>query len=223
MKQPSLSEMSAAYSKYLNAPPQSKHITVEESEQLARDLAHIVRANAIATDLVVGIANGAVLPTKVVAELLCLPWYMVKVRRKGSRYKQRLLVIKEKLRIPSSIILWGPFRALWVVIQNRTKSLEHSEESFGFDVKNKRVLLIDDCLETGASIDYVRRRLQAAGAASVQTAVYCWVQMTSVASPEKAPDLFLHRQIQFYPWSNNSRHLQAFQQWLVRHQLELWE
>ena len=213
---------SRSHEKYLHAAPQSAHVTVEEAEELGRDLAREVAAAGLRPDLVVGLANGAFLPAKTVADALGVPFQMVKVRRRGSRIKQRLLFIKQRLRIPSALIMWGPIKALWVVFQNRTSTLESGEDSFGFDVAGRRVLMVDDCVETGASFRHVEARLRAQGAAEVRTAVYCWSRMPKVDDAVSRPDVHLHRQIQYYPWSNNSRHLERFGDWMSRHGLELW-
>ena len=214
---------SRTYSKYLDAPSQSEHVTIEEAEALGGDLAAEVRSRELPVDLVVGLANGAFLPAHVVARALSIPCEMVKVRRKGSRYKQRLLVIKNALRIPNALILWGPLRMLWVAFQNRTNSLESGSETFDFDVRGKHVLMVDDCVETGKSFHFVAERLRAGGAADVRTAVYCWSRMPDVPEEQSRPDVFLHRQIQFYPWSNNSKYLGQFYSWMQSNRLELWQ
>ena len=217
-----MKSLSSTYTKYLDAPAQSQHVTIEEAEALARDLAAKVQASGLQPDLVVGLANGAIFPATIVAQSLDLPCHIVKVRRKGSRYKQRLLVIKQRLRIPSSVILWGPLRAFWVMFQNRTNGLETSAASFDFDVKGKTVLMVDDCVETGSSFRFVAEQLRACGAEQINTAVYCWSKMPKIDDAVSRPDVYLHRQIQFYPWSNNSKHLTRFAAWLAQNNLTLW-
>ncbi len=213
---------SGTYAKYLHAPAQSAHVTLDEAEALARDLAAAVTASGYHPQSVVGLANGAIFPAKVVADALGIPFHIVRVRRKGSRYKQRLRVIKDALHIPSGLIMWGPIKALWVVFQNRTSTLEEGAQSFAFDVAGQRVLMVDDCVETGASFRYVEARLRAGGAVEIRTAVYCWSDMPNVSPDLSRPDVYLHREIQYYPWSNNSRHLGRFHDWLKANGLSLW-
>ena len=215
--------LSSTHAKYLDAPSQSQHVTIAEAEALGRDLAASARMQGLEPDLVVGLANGAFLPAKTVADALGVPFRMVKVRRKGSRYKQQLLAIKQALRIPSGVILWGPFKALWVMFQNGTNQLEAGGESFDFDVEGMTVLMVDDCVETGASFRYVGERLRAGGAVDVRTAVFCWSRMPKVPEAQSRPDVHLHRQIQYYPWSNNSKYLDNFYGWMAQNRLELWK
>jgi phosphoribosylpyrophosphate synthetase len=209
------------HQKYLSLEKKS-FMTIEESVDLSRQLAVEVERTGRG-DLVVGLANGALLPTKVVADELGLPFEIVKVRRKGSRWKQKLVPIKRALRIPSSVILWGPFLPLWNFIQNRSAGLETSEESFAFDVKGKSVVLVDDCIVTGGSLEEVKRRLLDQGAASVVTAVICWTDNGPGGPEGKRPDVFLHRAIHFYPWSNNSPFLDRFEAWVKGNGMVLWE
>lgn len=209
--------------KFVKARDQTINATIEEVETLARDLAKEIAKLEPKADMVVGLANGAWLPTKVVADTLGLPGHMVKVRRKGSRYKQRLAVIVRALRIPPQLILWGPFRAMWVLFQNRTGTLEGSGEALDFDPSGKHIVIVDDCVETGNSFRYVAEKLLAAGARSTRTAVYCWSRMPKIPEAQSRPDIYLHRQIQFYPWSGNTTRIGEFEKWLADNGLKLWK
>ncbi len=74
---------SPTYEKFLNAREQTINATIEEVEALARDLAEEIARLEPPADMIVGLANGAWLPTKVVADTLGLPGHMVKVRPPG--------------------------------------------------------------------------------------------------------------------------------------------
>jgi hypoxanthine phosphoribosyltransferase len=196
-------------------------MSVREAVCLSIALARESSRSASRFDLVVGIANGALLPTKVVADELGVPFEIVKVRRKGSRYKQRLLAVKEKLRIPTAVLRWGPMKPLIDLFQNMTGSLEESAQSFTFDVTGKRVLLVDDCIVTGTTLDYVGRKLADAGATETAKGVICWCEVPGRDVPR--PDFHLHRQIAVYPWSGDSHSLNDFRAWLDQNGLSIWE
>jgi hypoxanthine phosphoribosyltransferase len=216
------SQKSAAYTMFLHAKEQSINATIADVTDLARDLAGEIAALSPRADMIVGLANGAFLPAKVVGETLGLPWHMVKVRRKGTRYKRALSSIAKALRIPPQLILWGPFRAMWVFFQDRTSKLEESGDPLGFDPAGRHVVMVDDVVETGNSFRLVADKLTAAGAASVRTAVYCWSVMPKIPEEQSRPDIHLHRRIQFYPWSQNTTQVGAFDRWLADNRLELW-
>jgi hypoxanthine phosphoribosyltransferase len=211
---------SEAFAKYERATEKG-FMTMAEATDLSRDLAIKVRRADVASDLVVGIANGASMPARIVSDELEQPLEIVFVRRQGSRIKRRLLVVKDFLRIPPQLILWGPFLPLWRFFQNRTSKLEGGEGSLGFDVTGKRVLLVDDCVVTGNSLRHVRDRLLGAGASAVTTAVICWCKYDTTSVME--PEFHLHTQIQVYPWSNNSPWYRDFLEWLKVRGIPLWQ
>jgi hypoxanthine phosphoribosyltransferase len=212
----------ALIARFEAAPEQTLYATIEDVETLSRALAVRIAGLTPSADLVVGVANGGLLPAKIVGEVLGLPVSMVRVRKKGSRWKQRMGRVARAAGIPPRLILWGPLRSLWVIFQQRTRSLEVDGEALGFDVGGRRVVVVDDVVETGATFRLIETRLLGAGAQRVSTAAICWSQMPDVPAAEARPDVYLHRQIQFYPWSNNTVHRGSFQAWLTRNGLSLW-
>jgi hypoxanthine phosphoribosyltransferase len=200
---------------------QKVFMTMPEAEELSRDLAGEILAFDRCPDLLVGLANGALLPTKIVADQLAAPFEMVQVRRQGSRYKQILLSIKDTLRIPTGLITAPPLMVLWRFLQKRTAKLEHSDNAFAFDVCGKYVVIVDDAIHTGNSVRYVEAQLLRQGAAKVRIAVLCWYEGIG-DSGEWGPEIYLHRKDQYYPWSNNSPYLKQFLAWLPVHGLTFW-
>jgi adenine/guanine phosphoribosyltransferase-like PRPP-binding protein len=201
------------------------NMTLPEAEQLSRYLAAKLKRAPGKIDLAVGLANGAILPTQIVAETLGVPFHMVKVRRQGSRWIQRMQGIKRALSLPSGLLTWGPFGLFWYWFQRRFNKLEKSENSFEFEVAGKHVALIDDCIVSGGSIRYVQDRLLDSGAAGVHVGVICWSDDEKAIDRTKnvVPDVYLHRAVHFYPWSSSSPHLAAFEDWLRARKLELWK
>jgi hypothetical protein len=71
------------------------YMTIPEAEALSRELAEHIRP-AVLSDLrerrvvVVGIANGGLMPAKIVSDVLVAPMSSVRIRRVGSRYKRAL-------------------------------------------------------------------------------------------------------------------------------------
>jgi adenine/guanine phosphoribosyltransferase-like PRPP-binding protein len=217
---PATDDVAAATAKFGNATSPLQ-MSVREAVGLSIALARLSSQRAAPFDLVVGIANGALLPAKAVADELGIPCEIVKVRRKGSRYKQRLLQLKDLLHIPTTVLRWGPMGPLIDLFQRLTGKLEESTESFSFDVAGKRVLLIDDAIVTGATLAYVAQKLSDAGAVEAVKSVICWCDVPGRDVPQ--PDYHLHRQIAVYPWSGDSHSLADFKSWLADNALSLWE
>jgi hypoxanthine phosphoribosyltransferase len=199
------------------------YMSLDEALGLSQALAQRARALSPTPDLAVGLANGAVLPTRVVADALGVPFQMVKVRRQGSRLKQRLSALKRLLRLPPGVLRHPLVNAFSLAFDRRFGRIEASPGTLGFPVAGKTVLVIDDCIDSGASVAHVRDRLVAAGAARVQIAVLCWSNKHDTEADHRVvPDIHLHRRIQYYPWSINSPHYAAFVAWLERAGLSLW-
>jgi hypoxanthine phosphoribosyltransferase len=216
----SSAEITAAVAKFGTArSPQQ--MTVQEAANLSVALAEASTNEGGSFDFVVGIANGALLPTKVVADTLDLPYRIVRVRRQGSRYKQRLLRLAEFLHIPVSSLRWGPTKPLVDLFQNLTGKLEEAPEPYPFDVSGKRVLVVDDAVVTGATLKHVCDKLLAAGASEALTAAICWCDVPDRDVPK--PSFHLHRQIHIYPWAGDTHCGADYKTWLERNGLSVWE
>ncbi len=210
---------SAAYAKYRSAS-QKTFMSMSEAEDLSRDLGAEILAADRRPDLVVGLANGALLPTKIVSDTLQVPFEIVHLRRQGSRYKQALLAVKDKLRIPTRLLTLPPLMVVWRYLQARTSNLEHSDDAFGFDVRGRHVVVVDDAVHTGKSARYVQEQLIRHGA-TVTIAVLCWYQGVG-DSGDWAPEIYLHRKDQYYPWSGNSPYFKEFLGWVPANGLKYW-
>ena len=210
---------SGAYAKFLEID-HTVYMTVEEAIALSRDLADVI-STAGRPDLLVGVANGALLPMKIVAEELGIPFQVIHLRRKGSRYKQKLFAIKQALGIPTSLLTTRPMRAIQTWFERRTSTLEEAKDAFILDVVGKDVMIIDDAIQTGRTARHLKDRLFAKGAAQARVAVICWYQGVD-DSGDWSPDLYLNRRHQWYPWSNNSPYFDKTLVWLADNGLSFW-
>lgn len=210
---------SSAYAKFLEIN-QTVFMTMEEAIALSRDLADTIDLSG-RPDTLVGVANGALLPMKIIADELGIRFQVIHVRRKGSCYKQRLFAIKEALGIPTSLLTFRPMRAIQTWFERRTSTLEEANDTFAFDVVGRDVMIIDDAIQTGMTARHLKDRLLARGAAKVKIAVICWYRGVN-DSGDWSPDLYLHRRYQWYPWSNNSPYFPKLLTWLADEGLRFW-
>jgi hypoxanthine phosphoribosyltransferase len=210
---------SSAYAKFLDID-QTVYMTMEEAIALSRDLADTINISG-RPDMLLGVANGALLPMKIVADELGIRFQVIHLRRKGSRYKQKLFAIKEALGIPTSLLTIRPMRAIQTWFEQRTSTLEEANDAFAFDVVGKDVMIIDDAIQTGLTARHLKDRLLAKGAAKARIAVICWYRGVN-DSGHWSPDLYLHRRHQWYPWSNNSPYFPKFLTWLADKGLSFW-
>jgi hypoxanthine phosphoribosyltransferase len=209
--------------------PGRQYMSITDAIAISRELARAIDNKMGLPDMVVGIANGALLPTKVVGDYLGRPYEIVRVRRRGSGFKQRLVRLKQRLRIPSGLVTVGPMAVVLRTFEHYTskmwpQELEARDDTLGFDVRDRHVLLIDDCIETGASIQFVLRQLLAGGAAKVSVGAICLYGETKLPADQPGyPDVFLHRTIHFYPWCVANAEYDDYLRWLDLNQLKLWE
>jgi hypoxanthine phosphoribosyltransferase len=210
---------SSAYAKFRDID-HTVYMTMGEAVALSRDLADVINTSD-RPDLLVGVANGALLPMKIAAEELGIRFQVIHLRRKGSRYKQKLYAIKEGLGIPTSLLTTRPMRAIQTWFEKRTPSLEEASDAFAFDVVGKDIMIIDDAIQTGRTARHLKDRLLAKGAATARIAVICWYRGVD-DSGDWSPDLYLTRQHQWYPWSNHSPYFREFLSWLADNGLSFW-
>lgn len=203
------------------------YLSIVQAEALARNIAHRVVSNGAKADLVVGIANGALLLTKVVSVELGLPFEIVNVRRKGSRFKHRLVRIKQALRIP--FVTRGPMALFWRAFERAfykywPTQLEAASAELPFDVNGKDVLLVDDCIVTGASVRFVHDQLLAAGAKNVTIGAICLSSDSPLRQGDTGfPAVFVNSLVHFYPWSANHPDYDDYLLWLGNHNLKQWD
>jgi hypoxanthine phosphoribosyltransferase len=218
--------VSDADQKY-RALEQKTYMTLSEAEELARVLAARISQEAGVPDVVIGLANGANFVTKIVADQLDVPFRMVKVRRKGSRLKRRLRSVIKLLRLPPKILALPFVNFFSKAFDRRYSAIEEQqspdERSQFAGFAGKRALIIDDCIDTGSSVSYVRKCLKDIGAKEIKTAVICWSNKNDTQKLNSVvPDVFLHRKIHFYPWSNNSPHYRDFVTWSDKAGIPIW-
>jgi hypoxanthine phosphoribosyltransferase len=217
----------AKVSAALKRLPKHSFLSIAEAEGVGRDIARQLLCKGVKPDLVVGIANGALLMTQVVSEELGLPFEIVNVRRKGSRIKNRLLRLKQALRIP--YVTRGPMVLFWRAFERAfykywPTQLEAESNELQFDVRGKNVLLVDDCIATGASVQFVHGQLLAGGARTVTVGAIC----LSGESPLRPGDIgfpavYISSVGHFYPWSAIHPDYEQYLLWLTAHNLNQWE
>jgi hypoxanthine phosphoribosyltransferase len=190
-------------------------VTLEEAAELSRDLARQVSDSGFDPDVVVGIANGGAHPAFIVAQTLGLPCQLFRVQRRSTGVKQAVAFARRPLR---SQLLRKLARLVSRYLDKRMSATRAIGRSALEDIERKRVLLVDDCIDTGASIALVRSLLEEHRAAEVKTAVLSWMtKHDSVRMNGVKPDYYLIRALPAYPWSLENPEFAQFKKWLGKH------
>lgn len=215
-------------------PTHLKYVDRQEKEFMtideARDLSVLLAQKTIETvgrpDLIIGLANGANFPVRVIASELSVPYTLTKARRRGSGFKRRLRHVIKFIRFPSFIMTSEFFNFFVKAFDRRFSAIETSnvEDETYAGARGKHVLIVDDCIDTGSSIKFLVDKVRIAGAARVSISVLCWSNKNDTEKQYGLkPDVFLHRRIHYYPWSNNSPYYKEFIEWSDKNGVPIWE
>jgi hypoxanthine phosphoribosyltransferase len=163
--------------------------------------------------VVIGIANGGVHPAYFAADELGAPVGFYRVQRATTAIKQRLSFARRALSISF-------LKPILYSINGRLDRLlggvSSADSKLGADVSGKAVLVVDDCIDSGASVAHVRRLLKAAGAREIRIAVLSWTtKYDSMALHGVTPDHCLGRSLPCYPWSADNPEYPLFTEWLA--------
>lgn len=180
-------------------------MTLEESLVLARELARRLEGFRKRPEVVVGVANGALLISDVVAKQLSIPMHAIRIQRRGTGIKQALSRIPGMRGMFSFLYRVPVLNAPLVWAMRRLEGLKKSRSGQPLPVSNKIVALVDDCIESGQTIAAAREMLTKSGAQAVVVACISWSKLRdSNAAHGVRPDIFISKRVQHYPWSTNS-------------------
>jgi hypoxanthine phosphoribosyltransferase len=185
-------------------------LTLEQAESLARELAAAVESSGQTFDLVVGIARGGVHPAVHTAQSLGLPLQVLHIERDATRFKKKFDFLRKALSLPG---VGKPLRRLNRLVDRRFTGVRSNSIAV-VEVRGRRILLVDDCIDSGASVALARSLLARQGASDIKLAVLCWTtKYDSSRLHGIAPDYFLGRRLPSYPWSADNPDYPRFQAW----------
>jgi predicted phosphoribosyltransferase len=231
-----MSDRSGIVKKY--AETKSKlFMTIAEAEALSIELATRIRYEMVAdiSDsrvVVAGIANGGLMVAKIVSETLGSPFETIRIRRSGSRLKRRLGRYGWVVRFAEILRRSRLVKQVWRRMSNRMKNLEFetdgkysTEASQQFvSFKGKHVILIDDCILSGETIQLAKKTLLKAGSIDVLTGVLTLhnTEKDQNMSIQFDPIVYLNTRIAHYPWSQNNKEYKNFLNWLNGRGIKPW-
>ncbi len=192
-------------------------MTLDEAIALSREVARQVSTFPERPEFIIGIACGGFLMAKVIALTLDIPMETIRIQRKGSLIKEKFSMVPGLVTLTSA---WYQVPVLNIplkYIMNQFSSLAPVSPQLTPNVYKKRILLIDDAIETGQTLISAKDILSAAGASSIKTAVLAWSNHPDLTYKEEIrPDVFIGRRVQHFPWSRNSPYRQDYESWLVQ-------
>ena len=199
-------------------------LSMSEASHQCKQVGAFITAMDERPDLIVGLANGGIMPAVIAAETVGLPYHIMKVRRKSSRIKQRLKLLAKIARyFPSFLnsVFAKKFKRSFDAKYNQIES-DSSGDPMP-KVSGLKILIVDDCIDSGSTVAHVRDKMQHAGAKWVKTAVISWgTKHDSEKLHRVVPDMHLHRTIDVYPWTMQNPAYDEFIGWLHKKGFKLW-
>lgn len=213
------------------------YMTLEEADVLSRELASRFRGQLLANLdqnnlIVAGIANGGLMVAAIVANELGVSMEIIYARRKNSRLKRALSRLKPLVNLTAKVLRLPVVGPSLVQLIDKLNKLETSESGTAQNLsaikdsifKDRDVVLIDDCIESGQSVRFAKKFLIDNGAKSVATGVITLKDLEDdpVKADQFAPIVYINKRIQHYPWSQNNAAYDDFLVWLKAHEISPW-
>lgn len=217
-----MSEQQTVTAKYTEADDKL-FMTLSEAELLSIALADRVRESGFEVEKVIGVANGALLPSSIVAKELGKPLEIVRIRRKGSKIKKRLARFGFIRKFVSALYNNTLTKPLLRIVMDRFSALDQTDDSTVVSTsKPCNILVVDDAIETGQTLQKVIDQHSADGS-EIQVAVISWSVAYENKKAQITPEFVISKRIHHYPWSQNSPYLQDYTNWLESHGLKEWD
>ena len=209
--------------KYANAN-KKLFMTLPESLALAHEMAWRIDQLSPRAEVIFGIANGALMITKVIADDLGLPMKILRIRYEASRVKYVIHQWRFAAACLSTLYATPLFnRPLrWLIVRLRKINVEILQEKDDL-LARKSVVIVDDAIGTGRTIISARNIVKKMGAERIHIAT---ISLYQPRRREKIfrdePDVLISRELQYFPWSINNADYPKFLQWLKAQGLQLW-
>ncbi len=195
-------------------------MTIDEAVELSDELAKRAIQTGVQFEEVVGIANGARLPTVIIAERLGLPYKMLTIRRKWSvfnSYLARFPFIVRFFSIWYSVPILN-YPLISVIGKMNTLSDNNQNENKECFKERKNILIVDDAIQCGNTIQAAQKIIRSGNEeCNLKVAVISWAILVSNEKQVATPDIYINRKIQHFPWSVNSPCYKQYQDWLKKH------
>lgn len=176
---------------------QTKELTFYESIKKSRELGDLVK-QSYNPDLVVGITSGGILPTNEISKKTNISYSWLTARR-DINLKKTYEAVPDTLK---------PFIRLYQGFLFITKKPSLIEEG-NFDCKGKKILIVDDTIHTGKTLEIVTKNLEKRGAKQIKSAAINCIN-------NNLADYFLTKGKIKFPWSKNSPYYNKFEAYIKK-------
>jgi len=195
-----------------------QHVDTSDVISLCDDMFQVID---MVPDVIIGIAEGGIMPAKILADKFnCTITYMP-IKRKYSRLKHNIFVRAFAKYIDKYYQKYHTIRRMTEIL-NKSSSRNIPANSNGTKYNaTTKILIVDDFASSGHTLDMCRRYLLQNGAEydNIKSAVLIYdINKYEVQSK---PDYYLNNTIWLcFPWSSNSPHYNDYLKWKILNQVK---
>ena len=186
--------------KYLNKKARIKNLSLEQIEKLSHHLSKIVKSQDI--DLIIGLKTGGYIPSIHVSQKLAKPVRFINLGRQSKIFG---------INIEKSFYL----KNLHIHTSRKNQKIIIRDWDSKIEVKEKKVLLVDDDSLTGKTMITAKQHLMGLGAGRITTA--CLISYNDCYQPDfsgyktKRSKLFFIKISRYkFPWSPTSIYFRQY-------------
>ncbi len=182
-------------------------IDLKEAIHLSHQLANMVRRDFV-PDVIITIKNGGVLPGVEISEKLDKPLLEIDIRRIiDDKFEKKYSKASEDVKKEIS----KDFNKAWFATEPKIVKTDR------LDLKDKKVLLVDDAVHTGKTLNAAKAYISTFKPSLVKTA-------TLFYADKYVPDYVLGRGEKQYPWSTWAKFnegYKVYEEYLKKHERAL--
>jgi putative phosphoribosyl transferase len=166
-------------------------VTFESRQSAGLQLAHYLLDKQVAVDVVVGLPRGGVVVAAEIARVIHCPLDVIVVRKIGHPLQREFAVgaiAEHGVKLLNEKVIGSDprvLKALDAIIEEETERLREYQRSFhhdgGAELRGKNILLVDDGLATGSTMEAAALAMRKAGAKKITIAV----PVASVSAAER--------------------------------------
>jgi hypoxanthine phosphoribosyltransferase len=198
------------------------YMPMSEAIALSHELARRVTEKGICPDRIIGIANGALVVTQIIAADLDIPFDVITIRRKGSAVKSKLSHYTILIKLVSTWYKVPILNLPLVWAMKMMYGFKHDPSWIdATKCRGRHILLVDDATNSGKTLRRAECFLTDNGCTQVTTAV---ISISKYAYSKKGvvpyiPDIYIAKRVHHFPWSVNNPDYPRCKTWLKQHGL----
>lgn len=180
-----------------------KDLSLQNTIEFSRQLSEKIKLE-YSPEIIIGIDNGGILPCIEIAKSLNLPYNIISIKRDIDL--SDLYNNSNKITYPLIKLYQG-----YLFLSTKPKL----KKGLNINIENKNILLVDDTIHTGKTLELAKNYLQNFNLSELKIAC-----INTIKSNNKI-DFYLFKQRIRFPWSKNSKEYDKFINYLKENNIKI--